>query len=191
MPKSPKARFHGSMHSAISGEYAEALVRLELSRDGWEAFTCRGAGIDILAVDSSGKRRIGVSVKNRDRRDVRGTSTTIFGTSKGDKDKADEKVANFERVCKSLEAEPWIAAVTITDAFHYAHITPLTHFLKLVEEHEKKKGKKLVTKEWYVGSDDLESYIADPEVWGNKDRKLGDRSDWTLKARSQAAVGRG
>jgi hypothetical protein len=185
MPKSAKETFHGSMHSAISGEYAEALVRFELSRDGWEAFTCRGAGIDILAVDSSGKRRIGVSVKNRDRRDVEGSSTTVFGTRTGVTNKADEKVAKFEQVCKSLEAEPWIAVVTITDTFHYAHITSLRHFLNAFDRLKTKKA--MVTKEWYVNQDALDVYIADPDVFGNKEP--GKRGDWELKARSRVAEG--
>jgi len=162
------------MHAAESGEYGEALIRLELSRAGWPlVLPCRGVAIDILAVAPS-RRRIGISVKCRDRRDrgVRNPneSTYIFREKQG-KRSANDEIARFREICGLLAAEPWIAVVTITPKFCYSHLTSL-------ETYEKKYASKSRNKAWNNTPKWLALYAADPAVLGNK--KPGAPGVWKL-----------
>ena len=153
----------GLMHAAESGEFGEALIRLELSRAGWPlVLPCRGVAIDILAVAPS-RRRIGISVKCRDR-GVRNPneSTYIFREKQG-KRSANDEIARFREICGLLAAEPWIAVVTITPKFCYSHLTSL-------ETYEKKYASKSRNKAWNNTPKWLARYAADPAVLGNKEQ---------------------
>ena len=164
---------HGLMHAAESGEYGEALIRLELSRNGWPlVLPCRGVAIDILAVAPL-KRRIGISVKCRDRGTRNPTESTYIFREKPGKRSANEEIARFRRsaneeiarfreICDLLAAEPWIAIVTITPKFCYSHLTSLQHY-------EEKYMTKARNKAWNNTPKWLALYAADPAILGNKE----------------------
>lgn len=153
---------HGLMHAAESGEYGEAVIRLELSRAGWLlVLPCRGVAIDILAVAPSG-RRIGISVKCRDRWSRKPTESTSIFREKPGKRSANDEVARFCAICGLLAAEPWIGVVTITPAFCYSHLTSLKNY-------EEKYASNSRNKLWNNTPKWLARYAADPSVLGNKE----------------------
>lgn len=153
---------HGMMHAAESGEYGEALIRLELSRAGWPlVLPCRGVSIDILAVAPSG-RRIGISVKCRDRGTRNPTESTYIFREKPGKRSANDEIARFREICRLLDAEPWIAIVTITLEFCYSHLTSLANY-------EKKYASKAHNKAWNMTPKWLALSAADPAILGKKE----------------------
>ena len=154
---------HGLMHAAESGAYGEATIRLELSRAGWPlVLPCHGVAIDILAVSPT-IRRIGISVKCRDRATRNQTqSTTIFRERPG-KRTANDEIVRFREICGLLAAEPWIAVVTITPKFCYAHLTALKHY------EEKYASSKSCNKCWNNTPKWLARYAADSAILGNKE----------------------
>jgi len=162
---------HGMMHAVESGEFGESLIRLGLSRAGWLlVLPCRGVAIDVLAVAPS-SRRLGISVKCRDRvtRNPH-ESTTIFREKPGKRSAGDE-ISRFRGICVLLEAEPWIAVVTITPEFCYAHLTSL-------QNYEEKYDSGSRNKQWNMTPKWLARYAADPAVLG--DKELGKPGIWTL-----------
>lgn len=162
---------HGLMHAAESGAYGEALIRLELSRAGWPlVLPCRGVAIDILAVAPSG-RRIGISVKCRDRDTRNPSESTYIFREKPGKRSATGEIDRFRNICDLLAAEPWIGVVTITRKFCYSHLTSLQHY-------EEKYASKSRNKAWNNTPKWLALYAADPEVLGNKEP--GARGTWKL-----------
>jgi hypothetical protein len=162
----------GLMHAAISGEYGEALIRLELSRAGWPlVLSCRGVAIDILAVAPSRCHRIGITVKCRDRGTQNPNESTYIFREKPGKRAATDEIVRFRDICKLLEAEPWIAVVTIKPEFCYSHLTSL-------QNYEEKYASKSRNKAWNNTPKWLALYAADPAVLGNK--KQGAKGIWTL-----------
>jgi hypothetical protein len=150
------------MHAAESGEYGEALIRLELSRNGWPlVLPCRGVAIDILAVAPL-RRRIGISVKCRDRGTRNPTESTYIFREKPGKRSANDEIARFREICDLLAAEPWIAVVTITPKSCYSHLTSLEHY-------EEKYASKARNKAWNNTPKWLALYAADPAILGNKE----------------------
>src|SRR5437588_9493172 len=98
---------HGLMHAAESGEFGEVAIRLELSRAGWPlVLPCRGVAIDILAVAPTG-RRIGITVKCRDRCTRNPTESTFIFRGRHGKRSANDEIDRFRHVCDLLAAEPW------------------------------------------------------------------------------------
>ncbi len=161
---------HGLMHAAESGTYGEALIRLELSRAGWLfVSSCQNVGIDILAVAPS-KRRIGISVKCRDRYTRNPNASTFIFREKSGKS-TDGEITRFREICHLLGVEPWIAVVTITPEFTYEHLISLQHYVEKYATDSRSKDWKN-TKKW------LGEYVADTDILGNK--QLGVRGVWTL-----------
>lgn len=159
------------MHSLESGDYGEALVRLDLSRAGWLlVLPCRGVAIDVLAVAPSG-RRIAISVKCRDRGTRNPTESTYIFREKRNRRSADDEIAHFREVCRLLQAEPWIAVVTMMPTFCYTHLTSLRNY-------EEKYATSARNKAWNVTSKWLARYAEDPAILGNKEP--GTPGLWTL-----------
>jgi hypothetical protein len=159
------------MHAAISGEYGEALIRLELSRAGWPlVLPCRGVAIDILAVAPS-RRRIGITVKCRDRGTQNPNESTYIFREKPGKRSATDEIARFREICDLLDAEPWIAVVTIKPEFCYSHLTSL-------QNYEEKYASKSRNRAWNNTPKWLKRYAADSAVLGNKEPRAPGL--WTL-----------
>jgi hypothetical protein len=160
------------MHAAEAGEFGESLVRLELSRAGWLlVLPCRGVAIDVLAVAPSG-RRIGISVKCRDRGAKNEHESTFIFRDKPGKRTANAEIARFREICDLLAVEPWIAVVTITPEFCYAYLTELQHY------EEKYSSCKSRNKAWNNTTKWRDRYADDSAVLGNK--KPGIKGVWTL-----------
>jgi hypothetical protein len=56
-----------SRHSAITGDFAEALVLYWLSKHGYECARVDHTGIDLIAFKKDGSERMGISVQCRSR----------------------------------------------------------------------------------------------------------------------------
>lgn len=162
---------HGMMHAVESGEFGESLLRLELSRAGWPlVLPCRGVAIDVLAVAPSG-RRISISVKCRDRCARNPYESTYLFREKPGKHSADDEIERFREISQMLDAEPWIAVVTITPTFCYVHLTSL-------ENYEKRYSSTARNKSWNNSPKWLALYASDPNVLGNKEP--GKHGLWSL-----------
>ena len=160
----------GLMHAAVSGEFGEALIRLELSRAGWPlALPCPGVAIDVLAVAPSG-RRVGITVKCRDRKKGNPSEGAYIFREKGNRSAADE-IERYKEVCDLLGAEPWIAVVTLTREYDYVHLISLVNY-------EKKYMSPVRNKAWQNTPKWRKRYAADPNVLGNKEP--GKPGNWIL-----------
>jgi len=91
-----------SRHSKVSGQFGEIFVAYVLSKCGFEVAQVDHTGLDILAVSRNGKKRLGISVKNRTRDEESANLTVNF--PHGD-------LARLKKACRIFSAEPFVAAV--------------------------------------------------------------------------------
>ena len=91
-----------SRHSKVSGQFGEIFVAYMLSKFGFEVAQVDHTGLDILAVSRNGKKRLGVSVKNRTR-DKEGSNWTV-NFPHGD-------LERLKKACHIFSAEPFVAVV--------------------------------------------------------------------------------
>ena len=89
-------------HQKVIGQFGEHLICNWLSRSGFEATIVDHTGIDIIAWNSTTKRRLGISVRSRTRGPgTERSSVTVF-EQETDRNKT-------MAACAAFGCEPWIA----------------------------------------------------------------------------------
>lgn len=137
-----------SMHSKITGDFAELLVLYWLSKSGFECARIDHTGIDLIAENSKTKERLGISVKSRCR--IEGTEKSHLGISNN----------NFEKInaaCKDFSLKPYFAIVI--DAGNKISCYLLSEEKLLVLSP---LGKKVSS--WHMRSKYIKKYENDPEI---------------------------
>ena len=137
-----------SRHSKLTGDFGEALVLYWLSCTGYECARVDHTGIDLIASNEGGKRRIGISVKSRSRMD---------GTENESVDIPNDERPKIEDACVSFGCDPHIAIVVHSSTTIRAFLLPLTHFLKLAPP-------KATRSSWKMTDEAIRQYDSDKTI---------------------------
>lgn len=138
-----------SRHSKITGDFAESIVLYWLSKYGFECAKVDHTGIDLIAKNPKTQELMGISVKSRSRNT--GKEGQYIGIQNH----------NFEKVdfaCQVFGCIPYFAIVV--DEFDEIKIFILSKE-KLLSLFP--KGKTTVA--WKMGSNYIERYKSDPEIF--------------------------
>ena len=84
-----------SMHSRITGNYAERFVLYWLSKYGFECMYVDHVGIDIVANNPHSSERMGISVKSRSRKEETEKTHVVLGPTEETKKK-------LKKACRDL-----------------------------------------------------------------------------------------
>jgi hypothetical protein len=109
-----------SRHQKITGDFAEGLILYWLSKSGYECARVDHTGIDLIAADKSGKKRIGISVQGRSRHS--GTEKSNVNLHEFDK----ARVA-----CQAFKCIPYSAIVVDGGGVIRCFLLPLDHLEKI------------------------------------------------------------
>jgi hypothetical protein len=136
-----------SRHSKITGDFAESLILYWLSKSGWECARVDHTGIDIIAADKDGKKRIGISVQGRSRlANVEHDSLNLHDFEKA------------RDACKSFACEPHSALVIDAGSVIRCFMISLDHLEKIAT------GKLGGKRYWQMTDKFLQKYKDDPEI---------------------------
>ena len=143
-----------SRHQKIIGNFGEALLCNWLSRTGFEVVLVDHTGIDVVAFNPHTKKRIGVSVKSRTRKNGQENSPVniFFNLKKNDREKV-------KKACEAFACEPWIAVYVEKFESADLYLVSLEHY-----DHRYKGAKDRAIDDWKMGEKYRIEYENDPNV---------------------------
>ena len=114
-----------SMHSRITGDFAERLVLYWLSKYGFESMYVDHVGIDLVAKNPKTNEKMGISVKSRSRSDTakKGEHLNIG--------KYVETKNKILKACKAFDLVPYFAIVVDEGNEIMLYIISLEKFIKI------------------------------------------------------------
>ena len=138
-----------SMHSRITGNYAERFVLYWLSKYGFECMYVDHVGIDIVANNPHSSERMGISVKSRSRKEGTEKTHMVLGPTEETKKK-------LKKACDAFDLVPYFAILIDDKNSTNIYILTLEKFMNL------HKPKKMMI--WYMGKKWTELYLKDPDI---------------------------
>ena len=137
-----------SLHSKITGDFAERLVLYWLSKHGFECALVDHVGLDIIARNPHNQEAMGISVKSRSRNtDTDGSSLNI----------PNDNLKKLDAACQTFNCKPYFALVVDEADSITAFILTQAHLVSLFPP-----GKAVIS--WKMRKTNITQYEIDPEI---------------------------